>query len=163
MGGCLSLSRVSDEPLPAEPAAAKRDGRALVGVGAAPVGGARAKGVAERVRELVPAAVLPPRSGPHAYEVVGDLSALPGPAAGCGCGAARLLRHRRTGELVASRWIDFLQGEPAQRAPRHPGVGTSTLQLPWQIAVTSLGMAMVKIGMESVTRWRPGACAQACR
>ena len=117
MGGCLSLSRVSDEPLPAEPAAAKRDGRALVGVGAAPAAAARGRGVAERVRDLVPAAVLPPRSGALAYEVVGDLSALPGPASGCGCGAARLLRHRRTGELVASRWIDFLQGAPARRAP----------------------------------------------
>lgn len=75
MGACLSLSRVSDDmpaPLPcAELPLPVKDGAHLVGAGKAPddKGGAAGKGLSGRVRAMVPPAVLPPRTGQHAYQV----------------------------------------------------------------------------------------------
>ena len=45
-------------------------------------------------------------------QVVGEL----GDGCGGSYGALRLLRHRRTGELVVSRWIEYSKG-----APQHSG------------------------------------------
>ena len=75
MGACLSLSRVSDDtpaPLPcAAPPLPIQDGAHLVGAGKAAdcKDGALGKRLSGRVRALVPAAVLPPRTGQHAYQV----------------------------------------------------------------------------------------------
>ena len=147
MGACLSLSRVSDDmpaPLPcAAPPLPVKDGAHLVGAGkaAGDTDGAAGKGLSGRVRALVPAAVLPPRTGQHAYQVSLE-QPLCSPAApaqqrcicesylglneplvrqvvgelGDGCsgsyGALRLLQHRRTSELAASRWIEYAKGAP---------------------------------------------------
>ena len=79
MGACLSLSRVSDDmpaPLPcAAPPPPIKDGAHLVGAGKAADDKDRVagKGLSGRVRALVPAAVLPPRTGQHAYQVSKEL------------------------------------------------------------------------------------------
>lgn len=75
MGACLSLSRVSDDmpaPLPrAAPPLPIKDGAHLVGAGEAAgnKNGVAGKDLSSRVRALVPAAVLPPRTGQYAYQV----------------------------------------------------------------------------------------------
>ena len=74
MGACLSLFRVSDDmpaPLPsAAPPSPVKDGAHLVGAGKAADGQVGAgKRLGSRVRAMVPAAVLPPRTGQHAYQV----------------------------------------------------------------------------------------------
>ncbi|KAK9842020.1 hypothetical protein WJX81_004493 [Elliptochloris bilobata] len=90
-----------------------KDGSQLVGAGA--IAGAHTdKGLRRCVRALLPAAVLPPSTGQLAFQVVGELGGGAGSASSYG--ASRLLLHRRTGDLVASRWIEYNKGVVLSRS-----------------------------------------------